>query len=100
MEGVLLDWSRHDRVHRALQGQPDGALDGVAGELVPLFRLEASDPTRTKYAIVLLTARIPAGEVRFEDVRDQLRRQLGDDLARRKYLDRLRKTTYVEVRDS
>jgi peptidyl-prolyl cis-trans isomerase SurA len=74
--------------------------DVKQGELAPLFRLDASDPLRSKYVVLRLTARIPAGEVRFEDVRDRLRNQLGAILAQRKYLERLRQTTYVEIRES
>jgi peptidyl-prolyl cis-trans isomerase SurA len=89
-----------DRLAQAAPAYANAFKDVQAGELVPLFRLDASDPLRTKYVIVQLTARTPAGEVKFEDVRDQIRRQLGDTLARRKYLERLRRSTYVEVRDS
>jgi peptidyl-prolyl cis-trans isomerase SurA len=90
-------------IERLTQSAPAYATaikDVKQGELAPLFRLDASDPLRTKYVVLLLTARIPAGEVRFEDVRDQLRNRLGDILARRKYLDRLRQTTFVEIRES
>ncbi len=34
----------------------------------------------------------------YDDVRDRIREQLGQQLAIRRYLDRLRKATYVEIR--
>ncbi|HEU5169172.1 MAG TPA: peptidylprolyl isomerase [Gemmatimonadales bacterium] len=67
------------------------------GSVVPPFPLEGANG-RTKYAIVSVTARRPEGEVRFEDVRDKIRSQLGEQLAIRRYLDRLRKSSYVEIR--
>jgi peptidyl-prolyl cis-trans isomerase SurA len=90
-------------IERLTQSAPAYATaikDVKQGELAPLFRLDASDPLRTKYVVLQLTARIPAGEVRFEDIRDQLRNKLGDILARRRYLERLRQTTFVEIRES
>jgi len=75
------------------------ALNDVKeGDVAPLFRLEAPDPNRTKYAIVKVDSRIPAGDVRFEDVRDQIRSQLSHELARRRYLETLKHATYVDVR--
>jgi hypothetical protein len=36
--------------------------------------------------------------MKYEDVRDRIREQLGQQLSIRRYLDRLRKATYVEIR--
>lgn len=75
------------------------ALAGVeAGQLAPLFRLEAPEPNRSKWVILRVTNRIPAGDVRFEDVQDQIRAGLGRTLARQRYLESLRQANYVEVR--
>ena len=38
------------------------------------------------------------GEIRYEDVKDRIRQQLGQELAIRRYIDQLRKSTYVEMR--
>lgn len=73
--------------------------DAKQGELVPLFKLDAPDPHRAKWTIVLLTNRIPAGEVRFEDVRDRIRSSLAGVLSRKRHIDRLRAVAFVEVRD-
>lgn len=72
--------------------------DVKEGELAPLFPLEAGDPLRAKQVILRVVARIPAGAPRFDDVKDQIRNRLGDVLARRKYLDRMRHANHVEVR--
>jgi hypothetical protein len=48
--------------------------------------------------VVMLTSRRPEGDVRYEDVRDKIRSQLGEQLAIRRYLDRLRSSAYVEIR--
>jgi parvulin-like peptidyl-prolyl isomerase len=72
--------------------------DVEPGQVAPLFRLEAQDPLRAKQVIVLVTDRIPAGDVRFEDVRDQIRSQLGRILSRRRHLETLRRATFVEIR--
>jgi peptidyl-prolyl cis-trans isomerase SurA len=69
----------------------------LAGTLVPPFI--ATDPSgRIGYAIVRITDRQPAGEVRFEDVRDRIRAQLAQELSIRRYVDRLKRSAYVEVR--
>lgn len=69
------------------------------GQLTPLIALPDADSTRTKYAIVQVTARTPGGEPRYEDVVDDLRRSLSRRIGIRRYLDKLREATYIEVRD-
>ncbi|HEU4587949.1 MAG TPA: peptidylprolyl isomerase [Gemmatimonadales bacterium] len=71
--------------------------EAPAGTVVPPFLLEAATG-RIKYDVLLVTERRAAGEVRFEDVRDKVRDQLGEQLAIRRYLDRLKQQTYVELR--
>lgn len=72
-----------------------------AGDVSEVFRLESpGDPLRAKFAVVILLDRKPAGEFQYEDVKDMLRNQLGEQLAIRRYLDRLRSASYVEVRES
>ncbi len=74
--------------------------DVKEGELAPLFRLESPDPSRSQWAIVRLTRRIPAGEVRFEDVKDQIRANLSRILGRQRQIQALREATYVDIRDT
>jgi peptidyl-prolyl cis-trans isomerase SurA len=78
----------------AFESVPDGVM-------TPVFRLEsANDPVRGKFAIVEVLDRKDAGEFRFEEVKDNIRGPLGDQLALRRFLDRLRAATYVEVRET
>jgi len=75
--------------------------DAQDGDLVPVFKLDApGEPYRSKYAVLQITARRPAGDVRYEDVKEQIRRQLAEDLTDQRYLDRLRRSTYVDIRTS
>jgi peptidyl-prolyl cis-trans isomerase SurA len=76
------------------------ALNGViAGQTTAVFPLqEAGDPTRAKYALVLVTERIPAGSVGFDDVKEQIRQLLGQQLTQGRYLDRLRQASLVDLR--
>ncbi len=72
-----------------------------SGYVTPVTPLASplGDPNRTQYLIVQVTARRPEGEIRFEDVRDRLRTQLSEELSIQRYLTRLRRGTYVEIRD-
>ncbi len=71
-----------------------GTVD--SGTVVPVFTLPASG--RDQFVVLQVTGRRPEGDVKYEDVRDRIREQLGQQLAIRRYLDRLRKATYVEIR--
>jgi peptidyl-prolyl cis-trans isomerase SurA len=67
-----------------------------SGSVVPVFTLPAGG--REQFVVLQVTGRRPEGDVKYEDVRDRIREQLGQQLAIRRYLDRLRKSTYVEIR--
>jgi peptidyl-prolyl cis-trans isomerase SurA len=67
-----------------------------AGTVLPVFTMPGSG--RDQFVVLKVTDRRPEGAVRYEDVRDRIREQLGQQLAIRRYLDRLRKATYVEIR--
>jgi peptidyl-prolyl cis-trans isomerase SurA len=71
--------------------QPDSA------KVLPVFTMEGPGG-RDQFVVLQVTDRRPEGEIRYEDVRDRIRDQLGQQLAIRRYLDRLRKATYVEIR--
>jgi peptidyl-prolyl cis-trans isomerase SurA len=77
------------------------ALTGVPiGKVAPVFRLDAPvDLLRSKYVVALITDRTPAGEVRYEDVKEQIRSGLGEQLTTERYTDRLRRATLVELRN-
>jgi peptidyl-prolyl cis-trans isomerase SurA len=67
-----------------------------SGTVVPVFTLPAGG--REQFVVLQVTGRRPEGDVKYEDVRDRIREQLGQQLAIRRYLDRLREATYVEIR--
>ena len=68
-----------------------------SGAVVGPFELTGSGG-RMKFAIIRVTSRRPEGEIAYADVENQLRKFLADDLAERRYLARLRSSTYVDIR--
>lgn len=68
-----------------------------SGAVAPVFQLPGAG-TRQQFVIVQVTGRRPQGDIRFEDVRDRIREQLGQQLAIRRYIDGLRRSTYVDIR--
>jgi hypothetical protein len=68
-----------------------------SGTVVPVFKL-AGTGTRDQFVVLQVTGRRPPGDIRYEDVRDRIRDQLGQQLAIRRYIDELRRTTYVDIR--
>jgi peptidyl-prolyl cis-trans isomerase SurA len=87
-----------DRLTQSAPSYATALRDVPGGSLAPLFRLEAPQPNRAKHVVLKVTNRIPAGEVRFEDVRDQIRSTLSRTLARQRHLARLKEATFVEIR--
>jgi hypothetical protein len=68
-----------------------------SGTILPVFAAPGASG-REQFVIVEITARRPEGDIRYEDVKDRIRQQLGQELAIRRYIDRLRQGTYVEMR--
>jgi peptidyl-prolyl cis-trans isomerase SurA len=68
-----------------------------SGAVAPVFQLPGAG-TREQFVVAQLMGRRPQGDIRFEDVRDRIREQLGQQLAIRRYIDTLRRATYVDVR--
>jgi peptidyl-prolyl cis-trans isomerase SurA len=68
-----------------------------SGTVVPVFQLEGANG-RQQFVILQVTARRAPGDIKYEDVKDKIREQLSQQLAIRRYLDRLRKATYVDIR--
>ena len=79
--------------------EPYGKIIGEAdsGAVLPVFTVPAAGD-REQYVVLQVTARRSPGDLRFEDVKDRIRQQLSQELSIRRYLDQLRKTTYVEIR--
>jgi peptidyl-prolyl cis-trans isomerase SurA len=68
-----------------------------SGAVVPVFTVKGPGD-RDQYVVLKVTNRRLQGDIRFEDVKDRIRQQLGQELAIRRYIDQLRKSTYVELR--
>jgi parvulin-like peptidyl-prolyl isomerase len=73
------------------------ALGDSARGLLPPFVTGEATP-RPKIVVLDVTERRDAGPLRFEDVRDRIRQNLGQQLAIQHYLTQLRRTTYVDIR--
>ncbi|HYF39406.1 MAG TPA: hypothetical protein VD930_06970, partial [Gemmatimonadales bacterium] len=71
--------------------------EAAADSVLPVFSMPGSGG-REQFVILQVTERRPEGEIKYEDVRDRIRQQLGEQLAIRRYLDGLRRSTYVEIR--
>jgi peptidyl-prolyl cis-trans isomerase SurA len=67
------------------------------GTILPVFTMPGSG-NREQFVVLQVTDRRPEGDIKYEDVRDRIREQLGQQLAIRRYLDSLRRATYVEIR--
>jgi peptidyl-prolyl cis-trans isomerase SurA len=67
------------------------------GATLPVFTVPSSGD-REQFVVLQVTDRRPEGEIRYEDVRDRIHEQLGQQLAIRRYIDHLRQSTYVEIR--
>jgi peptidyl-prolyl cis-trans isomerase SurA len=72
-----------------------GAAD--SGAVAPVFELPGAG-SRVQFVVLQVTGRRPPGDIRFEDVRDRIRDQLGQQLAIQRYIERLRRATYVDIR--
>jgi peptidyl-prolyl cis-trans isomerase SurA len=70
--------------------------DAGTGTILPVFTMSSSG--RPQFVVLQITDRRPEGEMKYDDVRDRIRDQLGEQLAIRRYLDQLRRSTYVEIR--
>src|SRR5690349_16173929 len=68
-----------------------------SGSVVPVFELPGTG-SRVQFVVLQVTGRRPPGDIRFEDVRDRIRDQLGQQLAIQRYIERLRRATYVDIR--
>ncbi|HKV74351.1 MAG TPA: peptidylprolyl isomerase [Gemmatimonadales bacterium] len=74
-----------------------GALSG--GTVLPVFTLpDPADPNRSRRVVLVLTARRPEGEIRYEDVRDRIHEALANELSVRRYIDHLKSRTYLDLR--
>ncbi|MGQ0703955.1 MAG: peptidylprolyl isomerase [Gemmatimonadales bacterium] len=91
LEGIPME-VLPETYREALQGVPGGGVS-------PVFPLqEPGNPARSKYAVVVVTERIPAGDIRYEDVKEQIRQGLSQQLTNARYIDRLKSASLVEIK--
>jgi peptidyl-prolyl cis-trans isomerase SurA len=80
---------------------PENYLKGIGesgpGTTVPVFTMPGAG-NREQFVVLQVTDRRGEGEIKYEDVRDRIHDQLGQQLAIRRYIDNLRRSTYVEIR--
>ncbi|MEZ4411385.1 MAG: peptidylprolyl isomerase [Gemmatimonadales bacterium] len=69
-----------------------------SGSVAPVFVLEAPN-NRSKYVVAYVIGRSAEGDVSYADVRDGIRNMLSAQLAEQKYIQQLRRSAYVEVRE-
>lgn len=81
---------------------PEEYKEGIgtadSGQIVGPFAVRKEMGLRRKWVVLQVTGRRSEGAIKYEDVKEQIRKKLSDDLAIRRYLDRLRRATYVDVR--
>lgn len=92
-EERTLDDMPRDRLPPAYQEALTGAKPG---DIIGPVDLERN--SRTLYAIIIFQEEREAGTATFEDLRDQLRAQLGEENAIERYIEVLRNATYVDIR--
>jgi peptidyl-prolyl cis-trans isomerase SurA len=73
--------------------------DADSAAVIPPFAMEGPGGTR-KFGTLVVTERRAEGDIRYEDVRDRVRAALAEQLATRKYLEKLRRATYIDIRDT
>jgi peptidyl-prolyl cis-trans isomerase SurA len=75
------------------------AFDSAAvGQILDPFPTDPDSPSRSKYVIAMLTDVQPERDYTFDDVRDQMRRNLGQEKAVKELLRSLRSQTYIDNR--
>jgi peptidyl-prolyl cis-trans isomerase SurA len=74
------------------------ALTSADSGSVTVIKLTADPEVRSKYAVVLIDRKRAEGEIGFDDVREQIRSNVADQLAISRYVARLRAKTFVEIR--
>jgi peptidyl-prolyl cis-trans isomerase SurA len=81
---------------------PEEYKEGIgtadSGQVVGPFAIRKEMGLRRKYVVLVVKGRRGEGAVRYEDVKDQIRQRLSSDLAQRRLVDRIRRSTYVDMR--
>jgi parvulin-like peptidyl-prolyl isomerase len=74
-----------------------GLASADSGSVAPVFLLPGPN-NRGKYVVAYVTAKTVEGEMAYADVRDAIRNLLSTQLAEERYVQQLRKSAHVEVR--
>lgn len=105
-------WDSLSRVYddaseeKVVEGVPRTALpeeyykalqDATPGDIVGPFEVKSQTGV-AKHAVVQFREARSEGEYTFEELRDQIRSRLSDENAMKRYIETLRKQTYVDIR--
>ncbi|MEO8200890.1 MAG: peptidylprolyl isomerase [Gemmatimonadota bacterium] len=74
------------------------ALASADSGSVTVITLAADPVVRSKFAVVLIDRKRGEGQIAFEDVREQIRSNVAEQLAIQHYVARLRAKSFIEIR--
>lgn len=77
------------------------AITGVDSAHVskPFELVNAAHPLRSKWAVLLVVRRVPAGPQPYDDLKERIRTLVGTQLGESQYINDLRSRTYVDIRE-
>lgn len=93
LEQSLFEDVPPENLPEALRSVVQGALPG---DIIGPVRLE--DEGRVRYAAIFFEGARPEGEYTYEELYDRLRSSLSEGSAVRRYVEELRRNTYVDIR--
>jgi peptidyl-prolyl cis-trans isomerase SurA len=93
LEQSLFEDVPPDNLPEALRAAVQGALPG---DIIGPVRLE--EPGRQRFAALLFEGARPEGDYTYEELYDRLRANLSESSAVRRYLEDLRRATYIDIR--
>ncbi|MGH7592405.1 MAG: peptidylprolyl isomerase, partial [Gemmatimonadales bacterium] len=86
-----------DSLARTAYAAPVAGLD--SNQVSRAFELPvAGKPLRSKWAVVQILRRTPAGPRSYDDLKEQIRTVVGTQLGEQDYINQLRDRTYVDIR--
>lgn len=68
------------------------------GQVIGPVELDQGPPRPPKYAAIVFEAERPEGELTFADLRDQIRDRLSREGAFERFIEELKKKTYIDIR--
>ncbi len=85
-------------VSRLPQSYKDALANVPPNEFSGVFELAGPEGTRSKFAVVQVLKREPAGEIQFDDARPEVLRLLTDAMTMRRYIAELQRANNVDIR--